>query len=98
MQELFDREGGFEQAAELQKKQKRGCKGIDYGGKPCILDAMEMITKMWMSVEEKYVSETSAQTFWHKADILPEVSSFFVLIHSASSLQFFLQKLKHCKM
>jgi len=69
--ELFDREGGFEEAAELRKKQKRGCKGIDYGGKPHILDAMEMIASIWMSVEEKYVSDTSVQRCWRKADILP---------------------------
>ncbi len=69
--EIFDREGGFEEAAEQRKKQKRGCKGIDYGGKPHIVDAMEMIAKIWMSVEENYVSETSVQRCWRKADILP---------------------------
>jgi hypothetical protein len=69
--ELFDKDGGFEEAAELRKKQKRGCKGIDYGGKPHILDAMEMITTIWMSVDEKYVSDTSVQRCWRKADILP---------------------------
>ena len=41
--EIFDNEGGYEEAARLRKQQKRGMKGILFGGKPHILDCMQML-------------------------------------------------------
>jgi len=41
---IFDQDGGYEAAAEQQKKQRCGCKGTFYGGKATIADAM----KYWM--------------------------------------------------
>ena len=44
---IFDADGGYENAVALQKTQKRGCKGIDFGGKPIILDAMLILKTIW---------------------------------------------------
>ena len=67
--EIFDAPGGFEHAAEERKKQKRGCRGVNYGGKPHILDCMEMLKTVWDG--DKYVSQESISRCWRKADILP---------------------------
>lgn len=67
--EIFDAPGGCEHAAEERKKQKRGCRGVKYGGKPHILDCMEMLKTVWDG--EKYVSTESISRCWRKADILP---------------------------
>jgi len=55
--EIFDALGGYEHAAEERKKQKRGCRGVKYGGKPHVLDCMEMLKTVWDG--EKYVSTES---------------------------------------
>ena len=65
---IFDAPGGFEHAAKEREKQKRGCRGIYYRGKPHILDCMEMLKTIWDG--EKYVSQESISRCWRKADIL----------------------------
>ena len=67
--DIFDAPGGFETAAEERRKQKRGCKGVSYGGKPHLLDCMEMLKRVWDG--DKYVSNESISRCWRKADIFP---------------------------
>ena len=67
--EIFDAPGGYEHAAEERKKQRRGCRGVKYGGKPHILDCMEMLKTIWDG--EKYTSTESISRCWRKANILP---------------------------
>ena len=40
---IFDLDGGFQQAAISHGRQQRGCKGLAYGGKAHILDAMDIL-------------------------------------------------------
>jgi hypothetical protein len=68
---IFDEDGGFEQAAKLRAKQARGCKGLHYGGKPHILDAMNIVQSVWMGKDEHYMSEATVAKCWMKANILP---------------------------
>lgn len=42
--EIFDAPGGYKHAAEERgDKQNRGCRDVKYGGKPHMLDFMEML-------------------------------------------------------
>ena len=67
--DILDSEGGYEQAAIRRNKQKRGCKGAYYGGKPHVLDCMEMLSKIWKGKDGKYISDKSVYRCWRKADI-----------------------------
>jgi hypothetical protein len=44
---LFDVEGGYELAAQQRKHQSKGCKGLNFGTKPHILDAMNILKDIW---------------------------------------------------
>ena len=57
--DIFYSEGGYEQATIKKNKQKRGCKGLHYGGKSHVLDCMEMLAKIWEDKDGKYVSDES---------------------------------------
>ena len=46
-----------------QKRQKRGCKGLTFGGKYCVLDAAEILNQIW-SLDEKYTKTTSINNCW----------------------------------
>jgi hypothetical protein len=67
---IFDIEGGYEKAAKACRRQERGCKGLQYGGKAHVLDAMNLLDNIW-SQDGKYASEDSVRRCWQKADILP---------------------------
>jgi len=67
---IFDEDGGYQSAFERRKKQPPGCKGIDFGGKATILDAIEIIHDIW-SKDDKYASNDGIKRCWRKADILP---------------------------
>ena len=67
---LFDVEGGYELAAEQRKTLPKGCKGLYYGTKPHILDAMNILRDLW-DEETRYSREEGIQRCWYKADILP---------------------------
>ena len=69
--QIFDVPGGYEQAAVTRRRQKPGQKGIQYGGKPHILDCMTMMKQIWNGEDGKYVSTESIRRCWRKADILP---------------------------
>ena len=44
---IFDKEGGYKTARLQRARQKRGCKGLAYGGKPHVLDAMDLLHNVW---------------------------------------------------
>ena len=44
---IFEEEGGYEAAGEAHKMHKAGCKGLDYGGKAHILDALTISFGLW---------------------------------------------------
>ena len=67
---IFDIEGGYRRAFEARKKLRRGCKGIDYGGKPHMFDAMIMLNEIWKN-DGKYASKIGVRRCWRKANILP---------------------------
>eukprot|EP00957_Ditylum_brightwellii_P019005 1430537-Ditylum_brightwellii.AAC.1 len=69
--DTFDQEGGYDLAAERRNHQRRGCKGVHFGGKPHVLDCMEMLKKVWEGKDGKYVSDESVSRCWRKADMLP---------------------------
>lgn len=68
--DIFDEQGGYELAAERRKRQRPGCKGLAYGGKATVLDAMKIIHSMW-DVDGKYARVDGIKRCWRKADILP---------------------------
>jgi hypothetical protein len=55
----------------MKMKMKRGCKGVDYGGKPHLLDTMKILHSIW-SKNNRYAREDGIQRCWRKAEILPE--------------------------
>jgi hypothetical protein len=68
--EIFDADGGYEGAAITRRTIKKGCRGLDYGGKATILDAMIILQDIW-KVDSKYALESGIQRCWRKAGILP---------------------------
>ena len=68
--EIFDAEGGYEAAAKFRMRVKRGQRGLDYGGKATILDAMQILTSIW-NVDGRYAREDGIARCWRKANILP---------------------------
>jgi hypothetical protein len=66
---IIDVEGGYEKAAEARRRQKRGCNGLQYGGKAHVLDAMNLLDNIW-SQDGKYASEDSIRHYWQKADVV----------------------------
>lgn len=67
---IFDCDGGFKWAYKRRKQQKRGLKGLAYGGRPHILDAMGILDMVW-SRDGKYAKKKSILRCWRKAGILP---------------------------
>ena len=45
--DLFDEEGGFELEGEIRKRGSAGCKGLYFGGKTTVLDAMKTLHVIW---------------------------------------------------
>jgi len=72
---IFDQEGGYQAAAVEQQKQRAGCKGIHFGGKATIADAMEILNDTWIVAasgdHSKYAAKSAVQQCWRKSDILP---------------------------
>ena len=67
---VFYMEGGYHNAARQQAQAPRGCKGLIYGGKATVLDAMIVLNALW-SADKKYAKENGILRFWHKSGILP---------------------------
>lgn len=71
--DIFDKEGGFEAALVSRARQKRGCRGVQNGGKPHILDCMTMLKDVWGGTRNgRYASTESIKRCWRKAVILLE--------------------------
>jgi hypothetical protein len=51
-------------------KQKKGCKGLMYGGKATVMDAMQILHGIW-SCDDNYAKVDGIKRCWRKADILP---------------------------
>lgn len=68
--DVFDAPNGFKNAEEVRRGRRRGCKGLDVGGKATILDAMMLLLQVWTD-ESKYATQESIRRCWRKADILP---------------------------
>lgn len=67
--DIFEVDGGYEKAALARELQQKGCRGLDYGGKATILDAMKILNGIW-SVDGKYAKKDSIRRCWRKAGIL----------------------------
>jgi DDE superfamily endonuclease/Tc5 transposase DNA-binding domain len=68
--EIFDHEGGYEGAANMRKTVRRGQRGLAFGGKATILDAMNILNSIWR-VDGRYAKEDGIRRCWRKASILP---------------------------
>ena len=68
--DLFDVENGYELAVERRKRQLAGCKGLKFGGKATVLDAIDIIHSIW-DKDDKYARADGIKRCWRKADILP---------------------------
>jgi len=68
--DIFDEEGGYEEAARRRKNTRKGCRGLDVGGKATILDAMLILNEIW-DHDGKYAREDGIRRCWRKAGILP---------------------------
>jgi hypothetical protein len=67
---IFDVEGGYEAAYQARMRQRNGCRGIHYGGKPHLLDAMAILYNLWEG-DGKYATIAGVKRCWRKARILP---------------------------
>ena len=68
--DVFDAEGGFERAAVERARQRPGCRGLAYGGKATLLDAMELLKEIWDG-DRRYAHSAGILRCWRKANILP---------------------------
>jgi hypothetical protein len=67
---VFDEPGAFRNAQTQRNRRRRGCRGINYGGKATVLDAMNLLQTVWKS-ETRYATTEAIQRCWRKAGILP---------------------------
>ena len=68
--DIFDAEGGYERAKVLRSRQRVGCKGLQFGGKATLLDAIEILKDIW-DADAKYARSAGILRCWWKANILP---------------------------
>ena len=73
--ELYDNPTEFADAREMGKLQKRGQRGLKFGAKAHLLDAMEIISKVWdaSNPNSNRCSQTTVARCWRKADIFDRV-------------------------
>ena len=57
---IFGQEGGFDAASPARARKKSGCRGLAYGGKPHILDVMEILANIW-NKDRKYARSDVTQ-------------------------------------
>ena len=67
---VFDMEGGYQNAARQLAQAPRGYKGLIYGAKAVVLDAMIILNDLWLA-DKKYSEENGTLRCWRKAGILP---------------------------
>ena len=68
--DVFDAEGGFERAGVERARQRRGCRGLQFGGKATLLDAMQLLKGIWDG-DGRYAHSAGILRCWRKANILP---------------------------
>jgi hypothetical protein len=68
--DIFDAEGGYEGAANQRRTIRQGQRGLDYGGKATILDAMGILKSIWKE-DQRYARQYGIRRCWRKAGILP---------------------------
>jgi DDE superfamily endonuclease len=68
--DIFDAEGGFEGAANIRRTVRKGQRGLDYGGKATIVDAMYILDAIWKE-DQRYARQDGTRRCWRKAGILP---------------------------
>lgn len=61
----------YEQAIRDGAAQQNGLKGLDYAGKPHVLDVMKILKELWEG--DKYVSRDGIIRCWRKANCLPSI-------------------------
>ena len=61
----------YANARELGSRQRAGCRGLAYGNKPTLLDAMEILHDLWNPSEGRYSNRDLIQRCWRKANCLP---------------------------
>jgi hypothetical protein len=66
---ILDQRDAYGEAAKIRIDQPRGARGVKYGGKPTILDAMNMVLEVWNN-DEKYAAPEGIQRCWRKSNIL----------------------------
>ena len=68
---IFDIEGGYLRAYDERKKQNRGYKGIEFGGKPHLIDTMIIMKLIWEDYKGKYSRVDGISFCWRKSYTLP---------------------------
>ena len=68
---IFDAEGGYEKAAKERLKLTKGQRGIEFGGKAHVLDAMIICNEIW-GRDGRWATEDGIRRCWRKAGILPQ--------------------------
>jgi hypothetical protein len=63
--DVFDQPNGFKKVEVAHLKQPKGCCGMVYGGKPTVLDAMNLLLEVW-SDDSKYCQQTKHSTVLEK--------------------------------
>ena len=66
---IFD-EGGGRAVECAEDSQRQGYRGLEYGGKETLLNAMEILKEIW-DADAKYVRSVVILRCWRKAKILP---------------------------
>jgi hypothetical protein len=60
---IFNKPGGFAEAAALRALQPQGCKGLQFRGIAMLLDSIEILNKIWVvgsaGNENKYAARSS---------------------------------------
>ena len=67
---IFDVEGGYKWAYKKRSKLPRGLKGLNYGGKAHIIDAMNILKYIW-GRDDKYARVDAIKRCWRRSAILP---------------------------
>ena len=61
---IFDIEGRYIRAYAKRKNQNRGCKVIDFGGNPHLLDSTRILKPIWEDYEGKCVGVDGIKRLW----------------------------------
>ena len=67
--DIFHEPDGYKNAELARARRPRGCKGVHYGGKATILDAMSFLLEVWEH-DSKYATRESVMHCWRKSGIL----------------------------